>query len=83
MVTLKDQGVNKSKLRERESVADTQIEPLVNEYEYAKITGRSVASARRDRMLGMGCPHVKLGALVRYRPSDIRRYIENNVKGSR
>lgn len=65
----------------RESVANTPIEPLLDEYEYAAITGRSVASARRDRLLHIGCPYVKLGNSVRYRPEDVRAYIEGNVQG--
>lgn len=69
------------KSSERNSVATTQIEPLINEHEYARITRRSVASARRDRLLGKGCPYVKLGALVRYRPEDVRTFIERNVRG--
>jgi hypothetical protein len=60
---------------------NTQIEPLLDEFEYARVTGRSVASARRDRLLKTGCPHVKLGALVRYRPEDVRAYIERNIRG--
>ena len=60
--------------------ANTQIEPLLDEYKYAAITGRSVASARRDRLLGKGCPYVKLGFLVRYRPSDVRSYISQNLR---
>lgn len=67
---------------ERESVPNTQLEPLLDEYEFAEITGRSVASARRDRFLGKGCPYVKLGFLVKYRPSDVRAYIERNVRGA-
>jgi len=59
-------------------VVTTQIEPLFDEFEYSRITGRSVASARRDRLCGIGCPHVKLGHLVRYRPEDVRTYIEQN-----
>jgi hypothetical protein len=72
---------NTSHSSERESVAKTQLEPLLNEYEFAEITGRSVASARRDRFLGKGCPYVKLGFLVKYRPSDVRAYIAQNVRG--
>jgi len=67
----------------RESVADTQIEPLIDEYECSRITGRSVASLRRDRLLGTGIPYVKLQALVRYRPSDLREYIERNLQGGK
>ena len=63
---------------ERESVAK-QLEALLNEHEYASITGESVATARRNRLLGKGCPFVKLRALVRYRPSDVRAYIARNL----
>jgi hypothetical protein len=69
-----------SQLSKGENAASTGLEALLNEYEYARITGRSVASARRDRLLGVGCPYVKLGALVRYRPEDVRAYIEKNVQ---
>lgn len=72
--------MNTSKRSERESVANNQIEPLIDEYEFERITGRSVASARRDRLLGRGCPFVKLGALVRYRLQDVRAYIESNLR---
>ncbi len=59
-----------------------EIERLLDEREYSAVTGRSVASARRDRLLGRGCPYVKLGFLVRYRPSDVRAYIAQNVHGT-
>ena len=72
--------MNTSQRGERDSVATKQIEPLINEYEYSRLIGRSVASARRDRLLDKGCPYVKLGALVRYRPSDVQAYIECNLR---
>jgi len=59
---------------------DPELEPLLTEHEYARITKRSVASARRDRLLRQGCPFVKLGALVRYRPSDVRAYLERSLQ---
>lgn len=65
---------------ERESAADLQLEILLTEYEYARITKRSVASVRRDRLLRQGCPYVKLGALVRYRPEDVRAHLERNLR---
>jgi len=74
--------MNTSQTCERESIANTQLEPLLDEHDYAAITGRSVASARRDRLLRKGCPYVKLGCLVRYRPSDVRSYIAENVRGA-
>ena len=58
------------------------LEPLLDEFEYARIIGRSVSSIRRDRVLGAGCPYVKLGSLVRYRPADVRSYLELNLRHS-
>lgn len=72
--------MNTSHSCERESIASGQIEPLLDEYQYSKITGKSVATARRDRLTGKGCPYIKLGALVKYRPSDVRAYIEQNLR---
>jgi hypothetical protein len=80
--------MNNSQVCERESVANTPLEPTINEYEYSAITGESVATARRNRLLRKGCPYVKLGALVRYRPEDVSRssslraYIARNLRGN-
>ena len=60
--------------------SDSQIEKLYTEKQYIAITGESLAKARRNRMFGNGCPFVKLGRQVRYRPSDIRLYIDRNVR---
>jgi hypothetical protein len=59
---------------------EPELESLLTEQEYARITKRSVASVRRDRLLRQGCPYVKLGALVRYRPADVRAYIESRLR---
>jgi hypothetical protein len=72
--------MNTSPQSERASVANNPLEPLVNEHECSRITGRSVASLRRDRLLGIGIPHIKLTSLVRYDPRDIRDYIERNKR---
>jgi hypothetical protein len=66
---------------ERASVATPEIEALLDEYQVAAIMKRSVASLRRDRMLHTGVPHVKLSALVRYRPEDVRAFIARNLRG--
>ncbi len=73
--------MSKSQTCERESVANTAIENLLNEYDLALITKRSVASIRRDRLLKKGCPFVKIGASVRYRPSDVEDWLESLPKG--
>ncbi|HXP86857.1 MAG TPA: hypothetical protein VN841_19165 [Bryobacteraceae bacterium] len=65
---------------ERKNLADLNLETLLTEHEYAHVTKRSVASVRRDRLLGQGCPYVKLGALVRYRPEDVGAHLERNLR---
>jgi hypothetical protein len=72
--------MNTSQLSERKAILEPDLETLLTEHEYARITKRSVASARRDRLLRQGCPFVKLGALVRYRPSDVRAYLERSLQ---
>jgi hypothetical protein len=74
--------MNSTQRVHRENATERLIEPLIDEFEYAQITGRSVGSARRDRALGRGCPYVKLGQSVRYRPSDVRAYIAKSLKGA-
>ena len=72
--------MNTSQPTERARLAEFALETLLTEHEYARITKRSVASVRRDRLLRQGCPYVKLGALVRYRPEDVRAHIERNLR---
>jgi hypothetical protein len=72
--------MNTSLRSERESAPNLNLESLLTEQEYARITKRSVASVRRDRLLKQGCPYVKLGALVRYRPEDVRGHLERNLR---
>ena len=72
--------MNTSLPRSLQSATDTALETLLTEREYARITKRSVASVRRDRLLRQGCPYVKLGALVRYRPEDVRAHLESSLR---
>jgi hypothetical protein len=72
-----------SKSITRDLALDTQLEPNLDEYEASRITGRSVASLRRDRLLRQGLPFVKWGRLVRYRPSDIRAHQAANLYGDK
>jgi hypothetical protein len=65
---------------ELKRTSEPGLETLLTEQEYARITKRSVASVRRDRLLKQGCPYVKLGALVRYRPEDIRAYLDRSLR---
>jgi hypothetical protein len=61
------------------------LEQLIDDPGLSRITGRSVQSIRRDRMLGRGCPYIKIGRLVRFDPRDVRDYLERckrNTVGS-
>ncbi len=44
---------------------------LTNEHDVARITGLSVASVRRWRLLRMGPRNLKIRAAVRYKAEDI------------
>ena len=46
--------------------------------EYYKI---NVNTLQRNRSVGLGLPYVKLGRLVRYKVSDIEKYLDANTVG--
>ncbi len=58
-----------------------KFEALLNEHEVARITGFSVASVRRWRLLWQGPKYLKIGAAVRYRNEDIRAWLESRPVG--
>lgn len=57
------------------------IDPLLNEHDVARITGLSVASVRRWRLLRQGPKYLKIGASVRYRAEDISAWLETRPTG--
>ena len=54
---------------------------LLNEHDVARITGLSVASVRRWRLLRQGPKYLKIGAAVRYKPEDISAWLESRPRG--
>lgn len=65
-------------------MAETQkdLTNLLNEFDVARIAGRSVSSVRTWRWARKGGPrYVKIGASVRYRPEDIARWLESRPTG--
>lgn len=72
--------MNPSKPSGRIRGAESELETLLTEHEYARVIKRSVASVRRDRLLKQGCPYVKLGALVRYRPKDVAEHLDQSLQ---
>ncbi len=62
-------------------VIHNAIDKLLNEHEVARITGLSVASVRRWRLLRTGPKYLKIGAAVRYKPDDITAWLESRPSG--
>jgi predicted DNA-binding transcriptional regulator AlpA len=58
------------------SLVSTSLESLLNEHDVARITGLSVASVRRWRLLRQGPRFIKLGAAVRYKPEDLSAWLK-------
>jgi predicted DNA-binding transcriptional regulator AlpA len=63
------------------ATANTTLEELLDEHDVARITGLSVASVRRWRLLRQGPKYRKFGAAVRYRPCDVAAWIESRPIG--
>ncbi len=57
------------------------LKTLLNEHDVARITGLSVASVRRWRLLRRGPKYIKIGAAVRYRPEDVAAWLETRPSG--
>jgi hypothetical protein len=53
------------------------LEDLLDEHDLARITKRSVASIRRDRLLKKNCPFIKIGTSVRYMRSDVEDWLRS------
>ena len=60
---------------------ENALATLLNEHEIARVTGLSVASVRRWRLLRQGPKYIKIGAAVRYRPDDISAWLESRPTG--
>jgi predicted DNA-binding transcriptional regulator AlpA len=58
------------------------LQSLLNERDVARITGMSLASVRRWRLVRQGPRYIKLGAAaVRYRPEDVSAWLESRPTG--
>lgn len=63
------------------AMANNPIEALLNEHDVARITGLSIASVRRWRLLQQGPRFIKIGAAVRYKPEDISAWLGSRPAG--
>jgi hypothetical protein len=59
-----------------------QHDHLLTEIEAAQLRRQSVRTLQAERLHGGGCFFVKLGRSVRYRRSDVLRFIESRVRSS-
>jgi hypothetical protein len=53
------------------------MERLLTELETSERVNRAVSTLQKDRCVGGGVPFVKVGRQVRYRESDVERYIKS------
>lgn len=60
---------------------DIEATLLLNEWDVARITGMSIGSVRRWRLLGQGPRYLKLGFAVRYRPEDVQTWLDSRPSG--
>ena len=67
--------------KDRMATANNTIETLLNEHDVARITGLSVASVRRWRLLRQGPKYLKIGAAVRYHPADVAAWLKSRPTG--
>jgi len=51
-------------------------EQLLSDRDVEKLTGRARSTLQKDRVSGNGIPFIRLGRLVRYRPSDVTAYLD-------
>jgi hypothetical protein len=52
---------------------------LLTEQEVAAILRRSVSAMRKDRYDSRGVPWIKMGHAIRYRQSDVQKFISDNL----
>ena len=62
-------------------VSQYKLEPLLTEYDIARLTGLSVASVRRWRLLKRGPKYIKIGSAVRYPPEDVSAWLRSRPTG--
>lgn len=63
------------------AIPNNPEEKLLNEHDVARITGLSVASVRRWRLLRQGPKYLKLGSAVRYRSEDLAAWLASRPTG--
>jgi predicted DNA-binding transcriptional regulator AlpA len=63
------------------AATNSPLQELLNERDVARITGLSVASVRRWRLLRRGPTYLKIGAAVRYKREDVTAWLASRPTG--
>ena len=51
------------------------LDRLLSDHDIERLTGRARSTLQKDRVAGTGIPFVRIGRLVRYRPSDVAAFL--------
>lgn len=63
-------------------MAADQYDKLLTQNEVVEWTGMSPAWFEMNRFKGTGIPYVRLGRAVRYKVSEVQRWIDSHVVGT-
>ncbi len=58
------------------------MDKLLTDDDLAALTGRGKSSWQKDRLAGAGPRFIKVGRLVRYRPSDVQAWLDARERPS-
>jgi hypothetical protein len=59
-------------------ISPAAIEPLLDDHDLERITGRARSSWQKARLTGDGPPFIRLGRLVRYRRDDFEGWLADH-----
>ena len=55
------------------------LDPLMTEQQLADLLGKSPKTLEADRGKGVGIPYVRVGRSIRYRTSDVEKYLDERT----
>jgi len=55
------------------------MDQLLTEQQLAELLGKSPKTLERDRMSGVGIPFIRVGRSIRYRTSDVEKYLDERT----
>jgi predicted DNA-binding transcriptional regulator AlpA len=59
------------------ATTSNSLEPLLDEHEVARVLNMSIGTIRRWRLIRQGPRYRKIGASVRYKPSDVSAWLDS------